>query len=218
MGLSGVRGRVRAEWCLFSAEYLLRLWSCTVNPAHAAPLRGRFRFALTPLLLIDLLAILPFYFSLLAPLLALDLRFLRAVRLFRLFRLAKLARYSLALRTFGRVLSSKKEELLSTLFILFLLLFLASSLMYFAENKAQPEKFSSIPTALWWGVATLTTVGYGDVVPVTALGRFLASMIAILGIGMFALPTGILGAAFVEEMQTRSSPPKLCPHCGKQLT
>ena len=203
---------------IFSVEYLLRIWSCTVSAKYALPISGRLRFAATPLAVIDILAILPFYFSYLgASLLGADLRFLRAVRLFRMFRLAKLGRYSVALRTLGAVLADKKEHLLLTLFILALLLLGASSLMYYAENGAQPEQFSSIPAAMWWAVATLTTVGYGDVCPVTGIGKMVAAVIAILGIGMLALPTSILGAAFVEEMQNPQRRPRECPHCGREI-
>ncbi len=198
---------------IFSLEYILRLWSSTVNPAYTAPVVGRLRFACTPLLIIDLLAVLPFYL----PFLGLDLRFVRAVRLFRLFRVAKLGRYSQALQTFGRIFLSKKEELLTIVILLLLLLVLASSLMYFAEHEAQPEVFASIPHSMWWSIITLTTVGYGDVYPITAGGKVLAAVIAVLGIGMFALPTGILGAAFVEEIQTRRKGSRLCPHCGKEI-
>lgn len=199
---------------IFSAEYLLRLWSVTADPRYAAPIRGRIRFALTPMAMIDLLAVLPFYL----PFVGIDLRVFRAARLFRIFRVAKLGRYSLALQTFGRVLTAKREELVTTLMLLLLLLLFAASLLYFAENRAQPEAFSSIPAAMWWGIATLTTVGYGDVYPITWIGRFLASLIAIAGIGMFALPTGILGAAFVEEIQNRRRARAVtCPHCGLEF-
>ena len=198
---------------VFTAEYVLRLWSCTHDGRYGRPVRGRIRYALTPMLLIDLFAILPFYL----PFVAVDLRFMRAVRLVRLFRVMKLARYSRAIKTLGRVVSAKKEELGVTLFVLCLLLIFASSLLYYAEHGSQPEHFSSIPAAMWWGVATLTTVGYGDVYPVTVLGKLLASAIAVLGIGMFALPTGVLGAGFVEEIQSRKRAPACCPHCGKAL-
>ncbi len=200
---------------VFTVEYLMRLWSCTSNPRYGRPIRGRLRFAVTPLALIDFLAVAPFYL----PFLGLDLRFIRAVRLARVFRVAKVGRYSAALQTLGRVLSNKKAELGITLFVLVLLLVMASSLMYFAEHEAQPEQFSSIPATMWWAVATLTTVGYGDVFPITWAGKLLASVIAVLGIGMFALPTGILGAGFVEEIRRGKSqlPGKqiTCPHCGK---
>ncbi len=198
---------------IFTGEYLLRLWSCTANPRYAVPITGRLRFALTPLALFDLLAILPFYL----PLLGVDLRMMRALRFLRLFRIAKLARYSRALQVFGRVFSSKREELLLTLVFIGILMLISSSLMYFAEREAQPDKFSSIPAAMWWAVATLTTVGYGDVYPVTPLGRCVAAVIAVLGIGLFALPAGLLGAAFLEELQRKQEGAACCPHCGKEL-
>jgi len=198
---------------LFSVEYVLRVWSCTVVDAFRAPVSGRLRYMVTPLAIIDLLAVLPFYL----PFVGVDLRSLRAVRLFRLFRMAKLARYSEALKLIGRVVMSRKPEILTTVFVLLMLVLLASTLMYFAERDAQPERFTSIPATMWWAVATLSTVGYGDVYPITPIGKILASIIAILGIGMFALPTGILGAAFVEEMQRKNSAPRRCPQCGAEL-
>lgn len=198
---------------IFSVEYILRVWSCVESPRYASPLRGRLRFALTPIALIDLFAVLPFYL----PFMGVDLRFFRAVRLFRMVRVAKLARYSTAVRTLGRVLAAKKEELFAALFILLLLILFASALMYYAEREAQPDKFSSIPAAMWWGVITLTTVGYGDVVPATLLGKILSSVIALLSIGMLALPAAILASGFVEELRKRDKPPTVCPHCGKKV-
>ena len=198
---------------VFSAEYVLRVWSCIELPGYERPLRGRLRYALSPMALADLLAIAPFY----APALGIDLRSVRAVRLLRLLRLAKLGRYSETMRTFARVLSAKRDELVALMAFLAILLVLSSSVMYFAEHEAQPEKFSSIPKAMWWGVATLTTVGYGDVAPVTAIGRLLGSFIAVLGIGMFALPTGILGAAFADEIERSRRGQTRCPHCHEPV-
>ena len=201
---------------VFAAEYILRLWVITCSPRYAHPLFGRLRFALTPLALIDLLAIAP---SLLAT--RLDLRFIRLARLARLLRVLKLARYSNALSRVGRVVVQRRHELLSAMGVIALLLVTASSLMYFAERDAQPEAFRSIPAAMWWGVITLTTVGYGDVYPVTTFGRALAGTIALLGIGAFALPTSILGAGFLDELnrQEADSPPprQTCPNCGAEL-
>lgn len=195
----------------FSVEYVLRVWSITAHPRYASPVRGRLRYAVTPLALVDLLAILPA----ILPFLGADLRVVRAARLFRLFRIGKLVRYSRSLQLFGRVIVAKKDELLTTMMLLMLLLLVSAALLYYAENGAQPDKFSSIPGSLWWAVATITTVGYGDVYPVTAMGRFLAAMVAILGLGMFALPTGLLGAGFVEELSRRHQAETLCcPHCG----
>lgn len=199
---------------IFAVEYLLRVWSATADPRYAAPVRGRVRYVLTPLAMIDLLAIIPAFL----PFLGVDLRVIRAARLFRIFRMAKLARYSRALQLFGRVIAAKKEELITTLMLLMLLLLIAASLLYFAEYRAQPDVFGSIPAAMWWAAATITTVGYGDVYPVTAIGRLLAAMVAILGLGMFALPTGLLGAGFIEEIAKRKQPgAMLCPHCGRPV-
>ena len=135
----------------------------------------------------------------------------------RIFRVAKIGRYSQSLKLMHRVLSQKKEQLISSVFVLLMLLIIASSMMYFVENRVQPEKFSSIPKTMWWAVATLTTVGYGDVYPITNVGKLIASVIAILGIGMFALPTGILGAGFVEEIDRQRRKGVKCPHCGKEI-
>lgn len=199
---------------VFTIEYLLRLWTCTTSNRFQGPIGGRIRFALTPLALVDLMAILPFYLPMVIPF---DLRFIRAVRLFRLFRLFKMGRYSESFKTFGKVLKEKKEELLMTVFVLLILLVVASSLMYFIENGAQPEVFSSIPAAMWWGIATLTTVGYGDIFPITPAGKLLGAIIAIIGIGMFALPAGILGSGFVEEIQRKRRKQRICPHCGRNI-
>lgn len=196
---------------VFSLEYLLRLWSADQSPRFRGVPRGRLRYALTPLAILDLLSVLPYWLAMTG----LDLRVLRAIRLFRVLRVAKLVRYSSALQTFIRVIHAKREELVVTIGLLVMLLFWASSLIYYAERYAQPEEFSSIPAAMWWAICTLTTVGYGDVFPVTALGKVVASVISVLGIGIFALPTGILGAEFVAEIQRKRV--CLCPHCGEEI-
>jgi voltage-gated potassium channel len=192
---------------VFSLEYLARVWSCVVLKDYAKPVSGRLRFMLRPL------SILPFYLTFVE----FDLLFIRAFRLFRIFRIAKLGRYSSAVRLFGRVFRNTKEELVLTMMVMLLLIIMASSLMYFAENEAQPDKFTDIPSTMWWSVMTLTTVGYGDTYPITAFGKFLTSIISILGIGFFALPTGILGAGFVEEIQKQKAKKIICPHCGKEI-
>lgn len=205
------------EWAsvsVFAVEYLLRLSVCTADPRYAHAVLGRLRFALSPLMLVDLLALAPAFIT---GLVALDLRTLRAVRLIRLFRVLKIARYSESLQLLGRVLVSRRGELMMTLVAVLVMLVVSATLLYYAERDAQPEQFSSIPAAMWWGVATLTTIGYGDMLPITVTGKIINSVIALLGIGLFALPAGILGSGFVEEMQRRRN--KLagrCPYCGHQ--
>lgn len=199
---------------VFTVEYLIRVWSSVADPKYSGQILGRLRFIVTPLALADLIAILPFYAALLN-LFGIDLRVLRAARL--VGRAARLGHYSSGLRTLGRVVQAKKNDLFTVVGVLSLLLLLASSLMYYAENDAQPDDFSSIPEAMWWGIITLTTVGYGDASPITAAGRALAGLMAVLGIGLFALPAGILGSGFIEEIQRRKSEGTLCPHCGERL-
>jgi len=194
---------------VFGSEYLLRLWSCTKDPRYRHPVWGRLKLARHPMVVIDLLAVLP---SLLG-FLGVDLIFMRALRLLRLLRVAKLARYLAAMRTFGIVLRSRREELVLVWAVMILMLVMASCLMYYVENPAQPETFRDIPSTMWWAVATLTTVGYGDAVPITGAGKLLASAVAILGLALFAMPAGIVGSAFMEVMQDQRKRPA-CPHCG----
>ena len=197
---------------LFGIEYLARLWACVEDPSVSKAVLGRVRFALRPLVLVDLLAILPF----LVWFITVDLRILRIARMLRLVRLVKATRYVAAVKLFRSVVHSKREELVLTTGLMAMLLIVSSSVMYFAENAVQPEKFPSIPESLWWAVATLTTVGYGDVFPVTLVGRLAGGIIAVLGIGFFALPTAILGSGFVEAIQ-ESKQPRICPHCGREM-
>ncbi len=201
---------------VFTVEYLLRLWTCTLKPQYAHPVYGRIRYVLSPMALIDLGSFIGVYLPFRTP----DFRYMRIIRLVRVLRVLKLARYSRALQSFGQVIRQKKEELaLMTLFLVVLLV-LASSSMYFIENEVQPGVFSSIPAAMWWGVCTLTTVGYGDIYPVMPIGKFLGAVIALIGIGFFALPAGVLSAAFAEELAKRrlaAEAATSCPHCGKAI-
>lgn len=185
---------------IFSIEYLIRIWVINLHPNFRGAVRGRLKYALTPMALIDLASVMPFY---LPVALSADLRMLRILRLFRIFLLFKMARYVESINTFHRVLRAKKAELAVTLVMILILLVLASSAMYVAENAAQPDKFPNIPAALWWGVITLTTIGYGDVFPITPVGKIIGSFSAFMGSGLFALPTGILASGFSEEVHRR---------------
>lgn len=199
---------------IFTVEYILRVWTCTLDKRFQHPLKGRIRYIFSPLALVDLLAILPFYIPMLIPF---DLRFIRILRLFRLFRMFKMARYSESLRLIINVLKAKKEELFITIYVVVILLIFSSSLMYFVEHNKQPEAFSSIPASMWWGIVTLTTVGYGDIYPVTVLGKIIGAFISVLGVGLVALPAGILASGFAEEIQRRKNKKQKCPHCGKVI-
>jgi voltage-gated potassium channel len=197
----------------FTVEYIFRIYSIVENSKYSDPL-GRLRYAGTTLAVIDLLSFLPFYLTFFA-----DFRFLRIFRLMALFRVFKIARYLHALNIFKLVLKDRREQLLLSLFFLVFILVIISFVMYYAENDAQPNKFSSIPATMWWGVETLTTVGYGDMVPITPLGKFLGGVFALAGVGLLALPAGILSSGFFEMLHKNGNPTKSkkCPHCGEDI-
>ncbi|HLT47269.1 MAG TPA: ion transporter [Rubricoccaceae bacterium] len=201
-----------ASVAVFSVEYVLRVWSAVSDPRYRRPVLGRLRFAATPLAVVDLLAVLPFFL----PFIGVDLRITRVLRLQRAFRFVKVARYADAHRRLARVLQRKREELVVSLSALVVLLLLASSLMYYVEYETQPAAFSSIPAAMWWAIATLTTVGYGDVYPVTEGGRLLGGLIAVIGAAFVALPAGIVASGLLEVVQEEGGG-RRCPHCGGPL-
>ncbi|HYG04758.1 MAG TPA: ion transporter [Chryseosolibacter sp.] len=203
---------------IFSIEYFLRIWTSVENPKYNF---SRKKYIFSGMAIIDLLSILPSHLDVILGYIPVDLLFLRMFRLMRLFRLLKIARYLKALNIMQAVLKERREQLLvSIMFILFLLV-IVSTMMFYIENEAQPQQFSSIPATMWWGIATLTTVGYGDMIPLTPIGKMLGGMIAILGIGLFALPAGIFSSGLTEHMyggRTKNNLPiKRCPHCGEDL-
>lgn len=208
---------------VFTIEYILRIWTAELKYKGNNKYYASIKFIVSPMGIIDLFAIAPFYLPMLLPF---DLRCLRMLRLTRLLRVLKLNRYFKALNLVGKVLKEKKEELTITVFITFILLLIASTLMYYIENNVQPDEFPNIISTFWWAIATLTTIGYGDVYPITSLGRVLSGLIAILGIGLVALPTGIISSGFMEELKKKNGQEKdeneeedfsYCPHCGKRL-
>jgi voltage-gated potassium channel len=198
---------------IFTIEYVLRVWTCTIQPQYKHPFWGRLKYMVTPGALIDLLAFLPFYIPFFMDV---DLRTLRILRLLRFLRVFKISRYTKASKIIFSVLHAKRESLLISFLITIFSIIAASTIMYFIEHESQPVAFSSIPAAMWWSVTTLTTVGYGDVVPVTNWGKFFSGIISLLGFGLFALPAGILASGFSNEF---SKPEKkhFCPHCGHEL-
>lgn len=151
-----------------------------------------------------------------------DLSTIRILRLVRLFTIFKLSRYYKSIKMIGDVLKETRSELLVTLFICTILMLFSSTLMFYIEHEAQPEKFANVGHSMWWAVATLTTVGYGDIYPVTVLGRFLGAIIALVGIGFVALPTGIFGSAFISKINQRRNESLTitckCPHCKEEIS
>ena len=209
----------------FSVEYLLRIWTADLLypdlPAH----RARMKYVTSGMAVIDLVAILPFYLPMFLPI---NLTSIRAIRLVRMLRIFKLNRYTEALSSIAEVFRRKYREMLVSMLFVLILLTISSLMIYYAEHDAQPEQFANAFSGLWWAVATLTTVGYGDIYPVTIAGRILGTVIAIMGIGMVAVPAGILSSGFVELLEKpdrrrgedgdeKEEKINYCPHCGKKL-
>ena len=201
---------------VFTVEYILRIW--TADLLYPEQKHPRIKYASSFLAIIDLLAILPFFL----PFISLDLRFLRMVRLLRIFRLLrvfKLGRYFDALRIVVTAIHKSASQLvISIMLCLFVMLF-SAIIMYTVENPVQPEQFPNVISSLWWAICTLTTVGYGDVYPITALGRFFAAVISLVGIGIIAIPTGIIAASFSSVINESNNEEKkrFCPYCGHKL-
>lgn len=184
---------------IFTVEYLARVWSSIDHEEihDSRPILGRIRYMLSPIALVDLIAILPFYLSLY---ISIDLRFLRGLRLLRLF---KLTRYSPALGALLDVIQEESEALLAAFVVLLIMLVMSAGGIYLLENDLQPEVFGSIPDSMWWAIVTLTTVGYGDVIPITPGGKMFGGLIGLIGIGMIALPAAIMASGFAENVRRR---------------
>ena len=190
---------------VFSLEYVARVWSSISAPQTAVhrkapytkPWQQRLRYIFTPMALVDLAAILPFFLSMFV---LFDLRILRVLRLARLI---KLGRYSRSINLLYTVIRKELRVLAAAVSVLIIVMILAATGMYYIEQRAQPDAFGSIPAALWWAINTLTTVGYGDVTPITPLGKVFSGVITILGVGIFALPAGILASRLSEQLHLR---------------
>ena len=181
---------------VFTIEYILRMWSCPEDPAYVKDSNqiARLKYTFTPMAIIDLVAIAPFY---LAFLFNIDLRFLRVLRLLRIF---KLTRYSEAMTTLLKVLKDEINSFAAAIFIMLVIMIIAASGIFLVEHDHQPEVYGSIPQSMWWSIVTLTTVGYGDVYPVTTIGKLFAAVIMVAGVGLVALPTGILASGFSDNL------------------
>ena len=192
------------EWVIgavFSVEYVARAWTAAENPKYGPGWRGLLRYMRSPTAIIDLISIVA---SFATPSAGLQPYLLRAVRLARILRLAKLGRMSNAMSYLIEAMVARRYELLFSLFVSLTFMVFSASLLYLVEGPAQPDKFGSIPRAMWWATAALTTIGYGDTYPITVMGRIFAAMSAIGGIGLVAMPTGIMAAAFSEAVQKHS--------------
>ncbi len=222
---------------VFSAEYLLRIWTAPLMYPDRRPSRARLKYIFSFMALIDLVSILPFYLPFFIPI---KLGVLRSLRILRLLRVFKISRYTSALDIMGRVFRKKAYLLFSSVLIVFLLMLIGSVIMFEIESGAQPDKFDNAFSAFWWALSTVTTIGYGDLYPITTAGKLLGGVIALLGVGLVAVPTGIISAGFIEESRHaehqeaeraahHNEPGKggttsregrkkrYCPYCGEEL-
>jgi voltage-gated potassium channel len=200
---------------IFSIEYVLRLWSCNHDPRYKHTVYGRLKYMVSTDALIDLIAVLPFYIHVVV---GLDLRVLRILRLLRFLRLFRLTAYMKSAKMVRNVFVNRANELKLSLVLICFLIIIASCLLYFAEHNAQPNVFTSIPATFWWAIVTVTSVGYGDMVPITTLGKTLTAIISLSGLAIFALPAGIITAGFLEEIRNmKEKKIHKCPHCGKVI-
>lgn len=200
---------------IFTIEYVLRVWSANEELRYRRSIRGRLKYMISLEAMIDLVAFLPYYVHVIA---GLDLRMLRILRLMRFLRLFRLTAYMKAAQLVTNVFKSRVNELLLSLVLTVFLVIIASSLVFFAEHNAQPDSFSSIPATVWWAVVSLTTVGYGDMYPITLWGKVFTSFILLAGVAFLALPAGILTSGFLEEMKLlKKHKPHVCPKCGHEF-
>lgn len=184
---------------IFCAEYILRVWCCVEAKEYCelSPLKARIKYIVTPIALIDLIAILPF---IIAMFFSIDLR---SLRLIRVLRLLKLTHYFKGFNIFISVITKELKSITAAMMVMVFLIIIAASLMHAIEGDIQPEVFGSILHSIWWSVVTMTTVGYGDVVPITGAGKVIATVIMLIGVGLVALPAGMLAARFGEELRER---------------
>ncbi len=208
---------------IFTIEYVLRVWSSNHEEKYKHSFWGRLKYMVSPPALIDLIAILPSGLFYMRVFVGIDLRMLRILRLLRFFRLFRLTAYTKPAHIIANVFRKRKNDLALSFILAIFLIIIASCIMYFAEHlhPAQdggPSHFTSIPKTIWWSVVTLTTTGYGDMYPITNLGKALASIIMLTGVAFFALPAGIITAGFIDEFRlNRIKKTHKCPHCGENI-
>lgn len=212
---------------IFTLEYVLRLWTSDLSYPKLLPFRARLRYIISFAAIIDLVSLLPSYISVISA----NFMVLRMLRVLRLLRAFKLNRYMHALRDIGDVFRKKASQLISSMLVVSFLMLISAVLMYDAEHEAQPEVFDNALSGLWWAIVTVTTVGYGDIHPITAFGRVMGGAIALLGIGLVAVPTGIITAGFSEQISQKrlekdaaersdyekQDEKKFCPYCGHKI-
>jgi len=209
---------------IFTIEFLVRLWTADLLYPKLGGGKARVKYLFSFMAIVDLVAIIPFYLGALVPI---NMVMVRSLRVLRMLRILKVTRYSSALTMVGKILKLRSKHLMSSILMIFLMMMIIAVIMYHVENEAQPDAFNNAFDSLWWAIATITTVGFGDVAPITTIGRIMGGLIALLGVGLVAIPTGILTDGFIREMTKeerrerallRKQKPETvtCPKCGVQ--
>ena len=201
---------------VFTIEYILKIWSCNVDNRFKGRFKGRLKYAMSPLMIIDFIAIFPFYLVLLTPI---GIKFLRLGRLLRLFHIFRYGFFNKSINILTGAIKKRSRELIITLMVILVLIFFCAFIIYSAEHEAQPDVYSSVSKSIYWASVTLTTVGYGDMTPVTPFGRFFTAIASFLGIGLIAIPAGIISSGMIEVVKEmkREEEKQKCPHCGKVI-
>lgn len=192
----------------------MRIYVSDITHPSSSRIKSALKFIFSFFGIIDLLAVMPFYIPFI---ITVELRYLRLLRLLRLIRIFKLSRYNQSLQMVFDVIKEKRADLLTTAFLILFTMFTSSFFIYYAEKDAQPDKFPNIPASFWWAIETISTVGYGDIYPITILGKIISSLLLILSIGLIAIPAGILSAGFIAKTKEESKESSSCPHCGKSI-
>jgi voltage-gated potassium channel len=203
---------------IFSIEYILRLWTADLLHPERKPFVARLKYAFSFYLIIDFMAIASFYLSFIFPI---NINILRIFRILRILKLLRAKHYSVDIHHVGTVLGRKASQLIVSILIIFIMMIISSMLLYTVENNAQPDVFGDAVSGLWWAITTMSTIGFGDIYPVTPLGKVINSIFSLLNIGLLAIPTGIISSGFIENRHESRSYKHIkkhfCPHCGKNL-
>ena len=203
---------------VFTIEYILRVWTSTLIRPNLNPTKARFKYIFSFMAIVDLLSILPFYLPFF---INLDFRILRTLRLMRMLRLLKLNRYTDALKIIAGVFKKKSNQLISSVIIIMLITLISSVLVYNIEKEVQPEVFSNVFSSMWWAIITVTSIGYGDIYPITPMGRLIGGIVGVVGVISVAILTGVISAGFIEISNKKKKSDKdkrhFCPYCGKKI-
>lgn len=208
-----------ASVVIFTIEYILRVWTSTLIRPNLEPSKARAKYVFSFMAMVDLFSVLPFYLPFVLPS---NLQIIRTLRLMRMLRLLKLNRYTDALKIIARVFKKKSHQLISSVIIIMLITLISSVLVYNIEKEVQPEVFDNVFSGMWWAIITVTSIGYGDMYPITPMGKLISAIVGIVGIISVAILTGVISAGFIDvansKKEKKEDKKHFCPYCGKKIS